>query len=92
MRISSRRPEAAQVPRFYGLAYRDHAQAEIVCHAIPLNLIVHAWVLWRTRRSALASGRSVRLHRIAWVTRVVAFAGGAVAVALALVGVLWTRP
>jgi hypothetical protein len=49
MRISTRRPEAAQVPRLYGLAYRDSARAEVACYLIPFNLIVRAWMLWRTR-------------------------------------------
>ena len=40
--------EGEQMPKWYGVAYRDFAMYQAVCYPIPLNIIVATWnkVLW----------------------------------------------
>lgn len=36
--------EGARIPRFYGLAWRDHARCEVVVYPMPIN-----WLAWALR-------------------------------------------
>ena len=46
MRVRTREMEGQRYPRFYGLAWQDYAQDEVVMYMIPFN-----WIAWLFRET-----------------------------------------
>lgn len=67
--------EEEQIPKFYGVAYRDFTRMRVVCYPIPLNLLVRAginvWFYFKgphnsnslERREALIYARAKEYYR-----------------------------